>query len=157
MENNASGFARFAKLTLALIAVIIGLVIISCSPEYHKKKFEKKGGVFDCSIDTVSLVDTVIQDGDTSYLFRDSLVIKKEFSYIPKYVVKYKYKERKQEIKHEAKAEVKKHRIDARLIKEIQRQAHKTERVDLRQGTIITGLVLIGAIFALFLFLKRRL
>lgn len=93
-----------------LISAVLIFLISACSPEYHKQKYFKKGGQFTCDIDTLKIIDSVIVDGATKYIVRDSLVVKTDTKVVTRWQTKYQYKT----IRDSVKAEVKHNRIDSR-------------------------------------------
>ena len=91
--------------TIALIGMAtLCICLSSCkSAQWHLIKFHEKGGKIECDVDTLKVIDTLIKDGDTTYLMRDSIIVKSQIEYVTKWETKYKYKTAKQEEKTKRK------------------------------------------------------
>lgn len=86
--------------TIAILCICLS----SCkSAQWHLGKFHEKGGKIECDVDTLKVIDTLIIDGDTTYLVRDSIIVKSQIEYVTKWETKYKYKTIKEEQKTERK------------------------------------------------------
>lgn len=96
---------------LVLVSSLI-MLIASCSTQkrmaYHEKGFYKNGGTFKCEPVKETVYDTIIKDGDTLYVPKDSIVYKPSIKYVPRYVYKYLYKT----IKVQEKEQTKRNRDD---------------------------------------------
>lgn len=68
------------------------LLFASCSAQRHFDKFIKKGGQVNCIKDTIQVLDTVVVNGDTSYIWRSELVVKDSISYRTRWKTRIDYK-----------------------------------------------------------------
>ena len=73
---------------------LIGIIYLAngCTPDYHLKKYKKKGGKITCEVDTVTIYDTIVTSNDTIIIPRDSLIIRTHTNVVTKYEVRYDYK-----------------------------------------------------------------
>lgn len=72
--------------------LVLILLFASCSSQRHFDKFIKKGGQVNCIKDTIQVLDTVIVNGDTSFIWRPELVVKDSISYRTRWKTRIEYK-----------------------------------------------------------------
>ena len=117
-------FTHLAFIVLSFLVSIYLLIMVSCSPNYHMKKFINKGGVIKNDTTIVTLTDTIKgADGKDSIIYRTISVqcpelvapptrfeirykyktIRDSFETI-KYITKFKYKESVKTLKNEKKS-----------------------------------------------------
>ena len=115
-------------------AILLGVIWIanSCSPDYHLKKYKKKGGKLTCEVDTVKIYDTIVTPNDTIIISRDSLIIRTHTNVVTKYEVKYDYKRFRDSLravksmyKDSVKTVVKEKRIEGKTIVRTERAKGK--------------------------------
>lgn len=109
------------KVIFVLLSVLLSIILLfgmsGCSAKFHEAKFYKKGGQFSCDIDTLKIIDSIIVDGATKYIVRDSLVVKTDTKVVTRWQTKFKYKEVKAVEKtkqNDSDNNVKHNRIDSR-------------------------------------------
>lgn len=92
---------RFFKTENAIFILVCGFIItlfwiflfslalLSCSPDYHKKQYFKKGGTLEIKTEFVKVpADTVWVNGAPVIIYKDSAVYNVEENYIPKWKVR---------------------------------------------------------------------
>lgn len=128
--KKTKALALFLFWSLALIGIIF--LANSCSPDYHLKKYKKKGGKITCEVDTVTIYDTIVTPNDTIIIPRDSLIIRTHTNVVTKYEVRYDYKRFKDSLravkamyKDSVKTVVKEKRIEGKTIVRTERAKGK--------------------------------
>tara|TARA_R110000868_G_scaffold168322_1_gene403026 strand:+ start:2018 stop:2464 length:447 start_codon:yes stop_codon:yes gene_type:complete len=116
-------YTHLASFLVAIILSIWLMFLISCSPNYHMRKFIKKGGKINNDTTIVTLTDTIKgKDGKDSIIYRQVSVECPELIAPPtrfeiryryktvhdslttiKYITKYKYKEAVKTLKNTKK------------------------------------------------------
>lgn len=116
MKRNEERNAIFAVIITWLFLLIYGIFALSsCSTgEELYKKANKKGFFVECLTDTVKVVDQIILGNDTIYQVRDSIIIRQNTQYEPKWMVKFDNKRFKDSLNAINKA----NKINLRTLKE---------------------------------------
>jgi hypothetical protein len=117
-------FTHLAFIVFSFLVSIYLLILVSCSPNYHMRKFINKGGVIKNDTTIVTLTDTIKgKDGKDSIIYRPISVqcpelvapptrfeirykyktIRDSFETV-KYITKFKYKEAVKTLKNEKKS-----------------------------------------------------
>ena len=87
-------YTHLAFIVLSFLVSIYLLILVSCSPNYHMKKFINKGGVIKNDTTIVTLTDTIKgADGKDSIIYRQVSVNCPELQApLTRYEIRYKYK-----------------------------------------------------------------
>lgn len=117
-------YTHLAFIIFSFLLSIYLIALVSCSPNYHMRKFIKKGGVIEQTEKVITLHDTIKgKDGKDSIIYRSFNIpcpelvapptrfeirykyktIRDSFETI-KYVTKFKYKEAVKTLKNEKKS-----------------------------------------------------
>lgn len=128
------------------------LLVASCSPQYHFNQFQKKGGKIDCIVDTVTVLDTFVVNGDTVILPIEKIKVKDSIRYVTKFETRYKYLTHKQNQKTD-RAKIK---ADGKVDNTKAKQSGKTDRAKIRNNATSTPkwkqvLINIGWVFFLLI------
>ena len=68
------------------------LILSSCSTQKLFDKFIKKGGQVNCVKDTIQVLDTVVINGDTKYIWRSEIIVKDSISYRTRWKTRFEHK-----------------------------------------------------------------
>jgi len=87
-------YTHLAFIVLSFLVSIYLLILVSCSPNYHMKKFINKGGVIKNDTTIVTLTDTIKgADGKDSIIYRQVSVNCPELQApLTRYEIRYQYK-----------------------------------------------------------------
>ena len=87
-------YTHLAFIVLSFLLSIYLLILVSCSPNYHMKKFINKGGVIKNDTTIVTLTDTIKgADGKDSIIYRQVSVNCPELQApLTRYEIRYQYK-----------------------------------------------------------------